>query len=93
MTQEEQIATGRRMTAQSAQDRADFMEKHFTLSELSKAWHLSQRTLKAWFDGTPGVIRYGPDKLTKGRKRTYVTLRVPESVARRVYRTRTGREG
>jgi hypothetical protein len=38
----------------------------------------------------PGVIRFGTDKLRKGRQRTNVQLRVPESVAMRVYRARTG---
>ena len=72
-------------------ERADFMEKHYTLSELAKAWHLSRATLKVWFSGVPGVIVYGADKLKKGRARTHVSIRVPESVARRVYRERTGK--
>jgi hypothetical protein len=72
-------------------DRPEFLEKHFTLTELSKAWHVGRRILSLWFRDEPGVIRWGPDKLKKGRKRTLVQLRVPESVARRVYRARTGR--
>lgn len=71
-------------------DRADFLERHFTLSELAEAWHVSRATLSAWFRDEPGVIRFGPGKLKKGRARTLVQLRVPASVARRVYRERTG---
>ena len=71
-------------------ERAEFLEKHYTVAELEAAWQISQKTLRQWFRDVPGVIRYGSDKLKKGRKRTYVSLRVPESVARRVYRERTG---
>jgi hypothetical protein len=67
-----------------------FLEKHYTLSELAKLWHVSRPTLESWFRAESGVIRYGSDKLKKGRQRTHVSLRVPESVARRVYRRRTG---
>jgi AraC-like DNA-binding protein len=73
------------------QGRAEFLEPHYTLAELSKAWHVSRPTLQGWFRDEPGVIRYGQDKLKKGRQRTHLSLRVPESVARRVYRERTGR--
>ena len=71
--------------------RPDFLERHYTLAELAEAWHMSQRTLNSWFRDEPGVIRYGSDKLKKGRQRTHLSLRVPESVARRVYRAHTGK--
>ena len=73
-------------------ERPEFLERHYTLAELSKAWHISRPTLRAWFANEAGVIRYGSDKLKKGRQRTHLSLRVPESVARRVYRAHTGRE-
>jgi hypothetical protein len=63
----------------------EFAERHFVLSELAAYWHMSIRTLRNWFENEPGVIRYGTDKLSKGRKRAYVSIRIPESVARRVY--------
>jgi hypothetical protein len=72
--------------------RADFMERHFTVLELAKAWHMGERTVRFWFMNEPGVIKYGRGKLVKGRQRTHLSLRIPESVARRVYRRRTGRE-
>jgi hypothetical protein len=68
---------------------AEFLERHYTLGELSESWHMSLATLRAWFINEPGVIKFGTAKLNKGRKRVYVSLRVPESVARRVYRRRT----
>jgi hypothetical protein len=72
-------------------DRPDFLERHYTLSELSKAWHVSRATLYVWFANEPDVIRYGSAKLRKGKTRTHLSLRIPESVARRVYLQRTGR--
>ena len=73
--------------------KAVVFEKHFTLAELAKIWHLSRNTVAAWFMHEPGVIRYGvAAKLKKGRKRTYVSLRVPEHVARRVYHRHTGKD-
>ena len=72
--------------------RPDFLERHYTLTELARQWQVSRRTLRPWFINEPGVIRYGTGKLTKARRRSYVSLRIPESVARRVYRRRTGGE-
>lgn len=69
----------------------DLLEKHFTMAELAKAWHMDPKTIRKWFADEPGVLRFGSDKLKKGRQRTNVNLRVPESVALRVYRARTGR--
>jgi AraC-like DNA-binding protein len=77
---------------QGSPGRAEFLERHYTLAELATAWHMSRATLVQWFRDEPGVIRYGTGKLKKGRQRIHVSLRVPESVARRVYKTRTGRE-
>ena len=74
------------------EQRVDITEKHFTLGELAKLWHVSRTTLRGWFDGVPGVIRYGAGKLKKGRAQTHVSVRVPESVARRVYRAHTGQD-
>jgi hypothetical protein len=72
--------------------RPDFLEQHFTIGELAKAWHMSRETLRLWFVDEPGVVKFGAGKLTKARRRTYVSLRVPKSVARRVYARHTGRE-
>ena len=68
----------------------NIFERHYTLSELAKAWHMSRHSLQPLFEFEKGVIRYGVGKLTKTRKRSYVSIRVPESVARRVYRRITG---
>ena len=80
------------MMAEARETRADFMERHYTVGELAKAWHMSSTVVRCWFIEEPGVVKYGAAKLTKGRQRVHVSLRVPESVARRVYKRRTGRE-
>jgi hypothetical protein len=66
-------------------------ERHYTLAELAKSWHVDRKTLVEWFRGQPGVIKFGSEKPKEGRVRPHVSIRVPESVAGRVYKTRTGR--
>jgi hypothetical protein len=78
--------------AQTELGRADFMERHYTVAELAKAWHMGQRQIREWFINENGVIRFGVGRLTKNRQRTYISLRIPESVARRVYRQHTGKD-
>jgi hypothetical protein len=50
---------------------------------------MSVRTLRDAFADEPGLIRYGSAKLSKGKKRTYISIRVPESIAKRVYERMT----
>ena len=69
-------------------NRPEFLEAHFTIRQLAQAWKLSYETLRQWFTNEPGVIRI-ENKLRKNR-RGYVSVRIPEHVARRVYRKRTG---
>jgi hypothetical protein len=64
-------------------------ERHYTLSELAAHWRMSVGTLRVWFENEPGIVRYGTGKLSKGKQRTYVSIRVPESVAVRVYQRMT----
>jgi len=82
-----------RVVTEGEEARPEFLERHYTLAELSTYWHSSVRTLRAWFENEPGVVRYGVGKLSRGRARTYVSIRVPESVAARVYRKMTRKAG
>jgi hypothetical protein len=70
-------------------------ERHFTPKELSGLWHLSETKIRRLFEMEPGVLRIGEPSRRVGRKlkRSYYTLRIPESVALRVHRrlTATGR--
>jgi hypothetical protein len=57
-------------------------EPHYTPSELAKLWGVDPETIRNVFRNEPGVLKLG----NNGGKRTYVTLRIPESVAERVHR-------
>lgn len=72
-------------------DTPGYLERHYTVAELAKAWHISQRKIRERFREESGVIRWGPAKLVKGRKRTHLSLRIPASVAERVYREMVGK--
>jgi len=67
--------------------RPDFLERHYSLMELSEAWNVSPATLRRWFKHEPDVVRFGKGR--RGSKRPYYSMRVPESVALRVYRLNT----
>jgi hypothetical protein len=58
-------------------------ERHFSPSDLAKAWGVSAETIRLTFREEPGVLRLRQP--TKG-KRPYVLLRIPHSVAERVHR-------
>jgi transcriptional regulator GlxA family with amidase domain len=59
-------------------------EKHYSVKELANLWNLSDRTIRRMFVGEPGVVEWGTCE--RRMKRAYKTLRIPESVARRVHR-------
>lgn len=59
-------------------------ERHYTIAELAKMWNFSTEFVRQIVRGEPGVsewVRQQP-----GRRR-YSVLRVPQSVAERLYRT------
>jgi hypothetical protein len=73
-----------------------FTEPHFTVPELAKLWHLSKDIVRAQVEDTPGVIKIRREELPYARrkrkdgsvkvgKRSYCSLRIPESVAKRIY--------
>jgi hypothetical protein len=57
-------------------------EKHYTPAELAKMWGVDPETIRNVFRNEPGVLKLRNDN----RKRTYITLRIPESIAERVHR-------
>ena len=67
---------------------ADPFEQHFEPSELAKLWKLDATTIRKIFQDQPGVFKHGKSNRRDG-KRDYVTLRIPKSVAERVYRERS----
>ncbi|HXP83736.1 MAG TPA: hypothetical protein VN841_03405 [Bryobacteraceae bacterium] len=62
--------------------------RHFTATELAEIWKLDETTIRRVFLDEPGVLKIGKSNRRDG-KRDYVTLRIPESVALRVYQERT----
>jgi len=66
----------------------DAFEKHYTPAELAEIWSLDPSAVRRLFTGQPGVLKIGKANRRDGR-RDYLTLRIPASVAERVYRERT----
>ncbi|HEV3333375.1 MAG TPA: hypothetical protein VG096_20455 [Bryobacteraceae bacterium] len=67
---------------------AEFLGRHLTPAELAHAWGLDETTIRRIFLDLPGVLKIGRTIAGK-KKRSYVTLRIPEEVARQVYQERT----
>jgi hypothetical protein len=61
-------------------------ERHYNLTQLSNRWGFARGTLARWFEDEPGILRLGGFRLRRGRKSAYISMRIPESVAMRVYR-------
>ena len=61
-------------------------ERHFSPQELAKVWALNSRTIRDIFRDEPGVLKIGQEG--RRSKRDHITLRIPESVAQRVYERR-----
>jgi hypothetical protein len=59
-------------------------ERHYTPQQLAELWLLHESTIRRLFLDEPGVLKYSNSYSRSGR-REYFTLRIPESVARRVY--------
>jgi len=59
-------------------------ERHFTPRDLADLWKLDETTIRRIFQDEPGVLKIGKANRRDG-KRDYITLRIPESVAARVY--------
>lgn len=57
---------------------------HYTVKNIAEMWTMSQAAIRRLFRNEPGVLRFGKEK--HGHQRDYVTLRIPASVAERVYR-------
>ena len=62
---------------------AMYDEQHYKPNELAKLWGLDGSTIRRLFRGIPGVVVI--DRPEKMHKRGYCSMRIPESVAKRVY--------
>jgi hypothetical protein len=62
------------------------LEKHFHPEELAESWGLHPSTIRRLFEDEPGVLLIGEPSRRVGRalRRSYFTMRIPESVVDRV---------
>lgn len=58
----------------------------YTVRQIAERWGVSDDEVRERFRREPGVIRLTDENASKKRKRTYVTLRIPEEVLQRVER-------
>jgi hypothetical protein len=65
-----------------------FAGKIYTPRELAQLWQLSENSIRRLFADQRGVFSLGEANPRRG-KRGYVTLRIPEAVAARVWRERS----
>lgn len=60
-------------------------ERHYTPNEIAESWNMSLDSIRRLFRDEPGVLKFGTVVSRPGCKRAHATLRIPESVFRRVY--------
>jgi hypothetical protein len=72
--------------------KSETWERHYHLEELGKLWGFSRTTMKKWFQDEPGVLRHITGH-RRGRVNPYICMRIPESVAKRVYQRHQQQEG
>lgn len=60
----------------------DAIERHYSPAQIAERLNLSSRTICRMLENEPGVLRI----CERGLTRTRTTLRVPESVWRRIHR-------
>jgi hypothetical protein len=64
-----------------------FEQRHYTVQELASHWASSDDTIRRLFADEPDVILIGTPsrRLARKLKRHYYTMKIPQSVAERVY--------
>lgn len=63
--------------------RPEFATRHYSPAELGQLWNLSADTIVRMFEREPDVLIF--ENAERGSARRRRTLRIPESVAERVY--------
>jgi hypothetical protein len=78
------MATGAKLVPVPHREQEERMcERHFSPAELGELWNLSADTIRRTFENEPGVLVF--ENAERASSRRFRTLRIPESVARRVY--------
>lgn len=65
-----------------------FCQHHYTVEQVAEMWNISRDTIRRLFLGEEGVLKI--ERPGSRYKRSYVTLRIPESVLNRVYQRIAG---
>jgi hypothetical protein len=60
-----------------------FREPHYSVADVSAMWNMSKDAARKIFQNEPGVLVLG--SAGSKQKRRYTTLRIPESVLKRVH--------
>jgi hypothetical protein len=63
------------------------LDPHYSPRFYAEWWNISESTVLRWFRDKPGVLKVGVE--SKNGKRSRVELRIPFSLAMRVYREHT----
>jgi hypothetical protein len=79
---------GAEFDAYAVQPHLPDRERHYTTDEIATVWNVSADTIKRIFCDEPGVLKVSRPR--SKYKRSYTTLRIPQSVLDRVYRRMTG---
>jgi hypothetical protein len=69
------------------------IEQHYSVQEIAARLHLSDTAVRRLFENELGVLKIGEPSRRLARKlcRRYYTLRIPESVIRRVQQKLTSK--
>jgi hypothetical protein len=60
-------------------------ERHYTPQEIAKLWNMHPDTVRPLFRNVPGVLKI--IRKSTSKKRSYVSLKIPESVMMRVHQS------
>jgi hypothetical protein len=61
------------------------VERHYSPAEIGEIWNLSADCVRNMFENEPGVLVIG-NSISRRGKRSYTTLRIPQSVLDRVHK-------
>jgi hypothetical protein len=66
-----------------------YLEPHHTIKELAERWNLDRETVRRLVFDRDDVLKIAHTR--RNAKRDYVSYRIPQSVARKIYHTLLGR--
>jgi hypothetical protein len=79
-----ELATAPKLVSAPQRDQQSRMcERHYSPTELAQLWSLSTDTVRRIFENEPGVLVF--ENPVRSSSRRFRTLRIPTSIAERVY--------